>query len=123
MAVLRRALALDLQVDAVGREIGASRRQVQRAFEEAGTTFRTALWVVRMDHAAILLRERPELSIKQVAASCGYRQPAQFAEAFRRHHGVAPSAWRQPAATATLADYSPLVRLGGSPPLLAAAEG
>jgi AraC family transcriptional regulator, regulatory protein of adaptative response / methylphosphotriester-DNA alkyltransferase methyltransferase len=24
----------------------------------------------------------------------GYRQPAQFAKAFRRHHGRAPSAFR-----------------------------
>ena len=24
----------------------------------------------------------------------GYRQPAQFAKAFRRHHGAAPSALR-----------------------------
>jgi AraC family transcriptional regulator, regulatory protein of adaptative response / methylphosphotriester-DNA alkyltransferase methyltransferase len=24
----------------------------------------------------------------------GYRQPAQFAKAFRRHHGQAPSAFR-----------------------------
>jgi AraC-like DNA-binding protein len=39
----------------------------------------------------------------------GYRQPAQFAKAFRRHHGVAPSDFR--AARATGSRFSPGTRL------------
>ncbi|MGH2898217.1 MAG: helix-turn-helix domain-containing protein [Solirubrobacteraceae bacterium] len=32
--------------------------------------------------------------MREVAQRVGYRQPAQFAKAFRRHHGLAPSAFR-----------------------------
>jgi AraC-like DNA-binding protein len=34
------------------------------------------------------------LTVREVAHRVGYRQPAQFAKAFRRHHGLAPSAFR-----------------------------
>jgi AraC-like DNA-binding protein len=34
------------------------------------------------------------LTVREVAHRVGYRQPAQFAKAFRRHHGLAPSDFR-----------------------------
>jgi AraC family transcriptional regulator, regulatory protein of adaptative response / methylphosphotriester-DNA alkyltransferase methyltransferase len=34
------------------------------------------------------------LTVREVAHRVGYRQPAQFAKAFRRHHGTSPSAYR-----------------------------
>ena len=34
------------------------------------------------------------LTVREVAHRVGYRQPAQFAKAFRRHLGVAPSDYR-----------------------------
>ena len=43
-----------------------------------------------MRHAARLLREGA-IPVREVAQSVGYRQPAQFAKAFRRHHGTSPS--------------------------------
>ena len=43
-----------------------------------------------MRHAARLLREGA-IPVREVAQSVGYRQPAQFAKAFRRHHGTPPS--------------------------------
>ena len=46
-----------------------------------------------MERAAELLAARG-LTVREVAQRVGYRQPAQFAKAFRRHHGVAPSAYR-----------------------------
>src|SRR3954466_2798752 len=46
-----------------------------------------------MERAAELLRIRG-LTVRDVAHRVGYRQPAQFAKAFRRHHGVAPSDYR-----------------------------
>ena len=46
-----------------------------------------------MDRAAELLASRA-LTVREVAHRVGYRQPAQFAKAFRRHHGVSPSAHR-----------------------------
>ena len=97
----------DLSLDDIARRVASSRRQLQRAFSEVGnTTFRDQLTCVRMDRAGELLAHRG-LTIRDVAHRVGYRQPAQFAKAFRRHHGVAPSEFRarraHRAATATLA--------------------
>ena len=46
-----------------------------------------------MSRAASLLRFG-SLPVQSVAGAVGYRQPAQFAKAFRRHHGTPPSAFR-----------------------------
>ena len=78
--------------------MATSRRQLQRAFAEAGeTSFRNYLQKVRMERAAELLREG-DAPVNQVASAVGYRQPAQFAKAFRRHHGAPPSSFRGRAA-------------------------
>ena len=85
----------DLALDDVARRVATSRRQLQRAFAEAGeTSFRAYLQRVRMDRAAELLREGTA-PVNEVATEVGYRQPAQFAKAFRRHHGAPPSSFRR----------------------------
>ena len=95
--VLEREYESDISLDEVALQVAASRRQLQRAFAEAGeTSFRTYLQKVRMTKAAELLRESA-LPVNQVANSVGYRQPAQFAKAFRRHHGSPPSSFRSDA--------------------------
>lgn len=84
----------ELSLSLVAHEIATSRRQLQRAFAEAGrTSFRRELQRVRMERAAELLREGSR-SVQEVAAAVGYRQAAQFAKAFRRSHGAPPSAFR-----------------------------
>src|SRR5205823_14315752 len=83
-----------LSLDDIARRVASSRRQLQRAYAEIGrTTFREHLTTIRMNRAAELLRSR-RLTVREVARRVGYRQPAQFAKAFRRHHGTAPSAFR-----------------------------
>ncbi len=84
----------DLSIDDIGREVFASRRQIQRVMGEHGTTFRDELTALRMERAAELLL-RTRLTVREVAGRVGYRQAAQFAKAFRRHHGLGPSAFRQ----------------------------
>jgi AraC family transcriptional regulator, regulatory protein of adaptative response / methylphosphotriester-DNA alkyltransferase methyltransferase len=86
--------AADLELDEIARRVASSRRQIQRVFAEVGnTTFREHLARVRMERAAELLRANG-LTVREVAARVGYRQPAQFAKAFRRHLGRAPAAYR-----------------------------
>ena len=46
-----------------------------------------------MERAADLLATRM-FTVREVAHRVGYRQPAQFAKAFRRHHGTSPSDFR-----------------------------
>jgi AraC family transcriptional regulator, regulatory protein of adaptative response / methylphosphotriester-DNA alkyltransferase methyltransferase len=86
--------AADLELDEIARRVASSRRQIQRVFAEVGhTTFREHLARVRMDRAAELLAS-DGVTVREVAARVGYRQPAQFAKAFRRHVGQAPAAYR-----------------------------
>ena len=94
VAIVEREYGTDLSLDDIARRIASSRRQLQRAYAEIGrTTFRAHLTSVRMERAAELLAGR-SLTVRDVAHRVGYRQPAQFAKAFRRQLGVAPSDFR-----------------------------
>src|SRR3954466_15526673 len=85
----------EIRLAAVAREIAPSSRQLQRVFAElAGSAFRDELAAVRMQHGAALL-QTTDLPVVEIARRVGYRQAAQFAKAFRRHHGIAPSALRR----------------------------
>jgi AraC family transcriptional regulator of adaptative response / methylphosphotriester-DNA alkyltransferase methyltransferase len=94
VAIVEREYPSDLSLDDIARRVASSRRQLQRAYAEIGrTTFRDHLTSVRMQRAAEMLASRG-FTVREVAHRVGYRQPAQFAKAFRRHHGVAPSSFR-----------------------------
>jgi AraC family transcriptional regulator, regulatory protein of adaptative response / methylphosphotriester-DNA alkyltransferase methyltransferase len=94
VAIVEAEYASDLSLDDIARRVASSRRQLQRAYAEIGrTTFREHLTRVRMERAAELLASRM-FTVREVANRVGYRQPAQFAKAFRRHRGVSPSDFR-----------------------------
>jgi AraC-like DNA-binding protein len=102
-AIVAREYGADLARDDIARRVASSRRQLQRAYKEIGdTTFREHLTAVRMERAAELLSSR-SVTVRDVARRVGYRQPAQFAKAFRRHHGMSPSAYRMQRLTRGLA--------------------
>jgi len=85
----------DLSLARVAHEIATSRRQLQRALAEVGgTSFSRELQRIRMERAAKLLLAGT-LPVQTVAGAVGYRQAAQFAKVFRRHHGVSPSSFRR----------------------------
>jgi AraC family transcriptional regulator of adaptative response / methylphosphotriester-DNA alkyltransferase methyltransferase len=93
-AIVEVEYASDLALDEIAKRVASSRRQLQRAYAEIGrTTFRDHLTAVRMERAAELLATRV-MTVREVAHRVGYRQPAQFAKAFRRHHGQVPSDFR-----------------------------
>jgi transcriptional regulator GlxA family with amidase domain len=105
--IIEREFAQPLELDDVARRLATSRRQLQRAFAEIGdTSFRTYVARVRMLRALDLLREG-RLPVREVANNVGYRQPAQFAKTFRRHHGAPPSSFRTHGAAATASDGAP----------------
>jgi AraC family transcriptional regulator, regulatory protein of adaptative response / methylphosphotriester-DNA alkyltransferase methyltransferase len=94
LAVIERDYADELlSLAAVAHTIATSRRQLQRVFGERHTSFRRELQRVRMARAAELLRDNA-MPVGAVARQVGYRQPAQFSKAFRRHHGRPPSELR-----------------------------
>ena len=94
LAVIERDYADEtLSLAAVAHSIATSRRQLQRVFGERRTSFRSELQRIRMARAAELLRD-DAMPVGAVARAVGYRQPAQFSKAFRRHHGRPPSELR-----------------------------
>jgi AraC family transcriptional regulator, regulatory protein of adaptative response / methylphosphotriester-DNA alkyltransferase methyltransferase len=108
IAIVDEEFASELSLDDIARRVASSRRQLQRAYAEIGnTTFREHLTRVRMDRAASMLADKG-LTVREVARRVGYRQPAQFAKAFRRHLGVAPSDYRARAAHAAFDGARPL---------------
>jgi AraC family transcriptional regulator, regulatory protein of adaptative response / methylphosphotriester-DNA alkyltransferase methyltransferase len=108
VAIVEAESASDLSLDDIARRVASSRRQLQRAYSEIGsTTFREHLTRVRMERAAAMLSDRG-LTVREVARRVGYRQPAQFAKAFRRHLGVAPSDYRLQAGDGRYDDTAPL---------------
>jgi AraC family transcriptional regulator, regulatory protein of adaptative response / methylphosphotriester-DNA alkyltransferase methyltransferase len=95
LAIERRHADPTLALDDVAREIATSSRQLQRVFAElAASAFRDEVAAVRMQHGAALL-QTTDLPVSEVAHRVGYRQAAQFAKAFRRHHGTSPSRLRR----------------------------
>ena len=101
-SIVESEFASDLSLDDIARRVASSRRQLQRAYAEiGGTTFREHLTRVRMQRAAELLARR-SMTVREVARRVGYRQPAQFAKAFRRYQGQAPSAFRSGSAQTDL---------------------
>ena len=85
----------DLSLARVAHEIATSRRQLQRALAEVGgTTFSRELQRIRMARAAQLLADG-SMPVHSVAGTVGYRQAAQFAKVFRKHHGAPPSTFRR----------------------------
>ena len=94
LEIIEREYASEMDLDSVAHRLATSRRQLQRAFAEIGkTSFRSHLAEVRMRRAMELLQEG-RMPVRDVASSVGYRQPAQFAKTFRRHHGAPPSTFR-----------------------------
>jgi transcriptional regulator GlxA family with amidase domain len=107
IAIVEAEYAADLSLDDIARRVASSRRQLQRAYAEIGdTTFRDHLTAVRMQRAAEMLGTRG-LTVREVAHRVGYRQPAQFAKAFRRHHDVSPSVYRSRARFESAATAAP----------------
>lgn len=84
-----------VSLDTVARQIGTSRRHLQRVFGELSDhSFQDTLTYVRMAHARRLLREA-DRSIAEISQAAGYRAPAQFSKAFRRVHGATPRDYRR----------------------------
>ena len=98
LAIIAREYPSDLRLDGVAARIFTSRRSLQRAFLEAGRSFRTEHLHARLHAAAQIMRSDPQRTVREVSLAVGYRQPAQFAKAFRRRYGVSPAEYRAAAA-------------------------
>lgn len=75
--------------------LGYNRAYMSRIFKkETGMTPVTYLLKLRIDKARQLLRERPELSTQQIAASVGLTDALYFSKQFKRFYEVSPTEYR-----------------------------
>jgi AraC family transcriptional regulator, regulatory protein of adaptative response / methylphosphotriester-DNA alkyltransferase methyltransferase len=82
-----------LELETVAHRLASSPRQLQRAFADAGgRSFRSHLRRVRVERGAELIAQG--WSVSEAAGAVGYRQPAQFAKAYRRERGCLPGSER-----------------------------
>jgi AraC family transcriptional regulator len=84
-----------LGVDELAREAGFSRFHFTRLFTARFGTSPTA-WLLdlRVKESARLLRET-SLSLKEIAARCGFRDPGYFGKVFGKRTGHPPAAYRR----------------------------
>ncbi|MBR5345035.1 MAG: response regulator [Clostridia bacterium] len=81
-----------LSMQSVCDEIGISQTYLSRLFRKySDTTFNAYLTRCRMDAAKKLLREKPDLLLRDVAACVGYEDSSYFTKVFHQYTGLTPS--------------------------------
>ncbi len=86
--------AQPLSMQSVCDEIGISQTYLSRLFRKySDTTFNIFLTQCRMEAAMKLLRDKPTLLLRDVAACVGYDDSSYFTKVFRQYTGKTPSQW------------------------------
>ena len=84
-----------LTVTALAAAVNLSTSRFAALFRaETGVSPARYLRTLRMERARLLL-ERTFLTVKEVMAFVGVKDPSHFSRDFSRHHGVAPSRLRE----------------------------
>ena len=84
--------AKPLSVQSVCDELGISQTYLSRLFRKfSDTTFNTYLMRQRMEAAMTLLKEKPEMLLRDVAACVGYEDSSYFSKVFYQYTGQKPS--------------------------------
>ena len=82
-------------VASLAEEASMSRSTFAAGFADAfGRPPMELLHHVRMQHAALLLRQNDSLSLDEVASRSGYSSRSHFSAAFREHHDAWPAEFR-----------------------------
>ncbi len=81
-----------LSVQSVCDELGISQTYLSRLFRKySDTTFNNCLLRRRMEAAMALLRDKPDLLLRDVAACVGYEDSSYFSKVFHQYTGQTPS--------------------------------
>lgn len=83
----------DASLEAVARNLGVSRRSLQRTLEKSETTYRTLVDDVRKKLATRYLKEA-DLQLSEIAYLLGYSELSAFSRAARVWFGMSPRAFR-----------------------------
>lgn len=84
-----------LALDAIARETGLSRRQIERLFKRYLNCVPKRYYMeIRLRRARELLLQT-SMPIMEVTAACGFQSPPHFSKCYRRYFGRPPSAERR----------------------------
>lgn len=84
-----------LSADQVAVACGLSKRQLFRAFAEAGDNFAYKLRRLRVEKARDLLAFHPEMPLSEIARATGFSSASHFCTVFRSLVGTTPLAFRR----------------------------
>jgi transcriptional regulator GlxA family with amidase domain len=92
---LERALndALTSDLGPLAKQLGLSKRSLQRVLAGAGVAFHDLRDRLRLRRAEAILADA-SVKVSAVANEVGFTSNAHFSAWFRRHHGLTPGAWR-----------------------------
>ncbi len=79
---------------AVARDLGLSRRGLQRKLATRGTSYRELFRTLRCELALTLLSRR-DISMSEAADSLGFSEASSFSRAFKKWTGLSPKAYRR----------------------------
>ncbi|MDB5982093.1 MAG: AraC family transcriptional regulator [Pseudomonas sp.] len=80
-------------IGAVAKELGASKRSLQRRVAQEGTSFRLLVTKARQELAREHLAN-PSIELKEVAFLLGFDDANSFYRAVRQWQGTTPAKWR-----------------------------
>lgn len=84
-----------ITIELMAKTLGYNRAYLSTLFRQhTGLTPVTFLLRLRLDKARHLLRERPELTVEQIASSVGFQDPLYFSKQFKRHYQASPTGYR-----------------------------
>ena len=86
--------AKPISIQSVCAEIGISQTYLSRLFRKHGnTSFSTYLTQCRLNAAMDLIRQHPDMALRNVASCVGYEDYAYFSKVFHQSMGCTPSQW------------------------------
>lgn len=85
-----------VRIEKLAEQFGYSRSYFSKMFKKANRMTPVAfLTSLRTGKARQMLRERPDLSVEQIAYSVGYRDALYFSKQFKHVYGLSPSDYRK----------------------------
>lgn len=84
-----------ITIEGMSESLGYNRAYLSRQFKKhVGISPVAFLTKLRVDNGRRLLRERPELTVEQIASSVGFQDALYFSKQFRRFYGQSPTDYR-----------------------------
>lgn len=85
-----------LQAQSLATQAAYSPHHFHRVFKAVtGENVNDYIRRARLEYSANRLMFEKQSTVVDVAISCGFQSPASFTQAFKKHFGCAPTAWRQ----------------------------